>query len=363
MATTYKTLTSGDRVVTTTDLYTSVAVAQADFSASSAQFSTSSNQTHFVSLTGSDGNVLFDVTVGRSSTVTTGSTAVILAKEQAIYKQMAQTLLGYDSTGSVRKFELDIDTTEGNNILHNAYFLNISRLQMKDEIKKETFKLQISSSNGYNFYLVDKSGSAAVTASQGQTGEYALLYVSSTVATGLGTIGSTNRAQGVVFYQAGLAVISPYIFAQSSSATPPTTVNNTFLANSLGVLGSTASAISGTEDVGELFASSSNDLKNAAYGLYSQIKSIEFQSTTELNSTVYFCRAFNNEFNYSSNPTYLSGSQIYVKNGDPLAEPVSYITTVGLYDDQNQLLAVAKVSEPIKKTPSTEFIARVRLDY
>ena len=362
MATTYKTLTSGDRVVTTTDLYTSVAISQSNFSGSSTQFSTSSNQTHFVSLTGSDGNVLFDVTVGRSSTVTTGSTAAILAKEQAIYKQMAQTLLGYDSTGSVKNFELDIDTTEGNNILHNAYFLNISRLQMKDEIKKETFKLQISSSNGYNFYLVDKSGSAAVTASQGQTGEYALLYVSSTVATGLGTIGSTNRAQGVVFYQAGLAVISPYIFAQSSSATPPTTVNDAFLANSLGVL-SSAPNISGSNDVGESFASSSNDLKNAAYGLYSQIKSIEFQSTTELNSTVYFCRAFNNEFNYSSNPTYLSGSQIYVKNGDPLAEPVSYITTVGLYDDQNQLLAVAKVSEPIKKTPSTEFIARVRLDY
>ena len=46
-----------------------------------------------------------------------------------------------------------------------------------------------------------------------------------------------------------------------------------------------------------------------------------------------------------------------------MAQPVSYITTVGLYDDKNQLLAVAKVSEPIKKTPDTELIARVRLDF
>jgi hypothetical protein len=167
----------------------------------------------------------------------------------------------------------------------------------------------------------------------------------------------------LIFYQAGLAVISPYIFAESSSATPPSDNANNFLANNLGILTPAAPDISSSADVGDLFTSASYDLKNAAYGLYSQIKSIEFQSTTELNSTVYFCRAFNNEFNYSSNPTYLSGSQIYVKNGDPLAEPVSYITTVGLYDDQNQLLAVAKVSEPIKKTPSTEFIARVRLDY
>ena len=43
--------------------------------------------------------------------------------------------------------------------------------------------------------------------------------------------------------------------------------------------------------------------------------------------------------------------------------PVSYITTVGLYNDANELLAVAKLSEPLKKTPDTEFTIRVRLDY
>ena len=108
---------------------------------------------------------------------------------------------------------------------------------------------------------------------------------------------------------------------------------------------------------------SSNSMGDISQGLANRILTASYQAVTELNSTVYFCRAFNSEFNYSSNPTYLSGSEIRVKSGDPMAQPVSYITSVGLYDDKNQLLAVAKLSEPIKKTPDTELIARVRLDF
>ena len=93
-----------------------------------------------------------------------------------------------------------------------------------------------------------------------------------------------------------------------------------------------------------------------------RVYNIEFNNTTELNSTIYFCRAGANEFNFSSNPTYLSDSQIRVKE-TTLDQPVSYITTVGLYSATNELLAVAKVSEPLKKTPDTELTLRVRLDY
>ena len=89
---------------------------------------------------------------------------------------------------------------------------------------------------------------------------------------------------------------------------------------------------------------------------------MQFNNTTELNSTVYFCRANHNEFNYSSNPTYLSSSQIRVKES-ATDTPVAYITTVGLYSDDNELLAVAKLSEPLKKDPTNELTLRVRLDY
>jgi hypothetical protein len=89
---------------------------------------------------------------------------------------------------------------------------------------------------------------------------------------------------------------------------------------------------------------------------------VEFNNTTELNSSIYFCRVNHNEYNYSANPTYLSSSKIVVKEQTTDA-PVSYVTTVGLYSSDNELLAVAKLSEPLKKDPNNELILRVRLDY
>ena len=89
---------------------------------------------------------------------------------------------------------------------------------------------------------------------------------------------------------------------------------------------------------------------------------VSFNNTTEINSTIYFCRVRHNEFNYSSNPTYVTGSKIRVKN-IASDDPVSYITTVGLYNANNELLAVAKLSEPLRKDPSNELTLRVRLDY
>ena len=58
----------------------------------------------------------------------------------------------------------------------------------------------------------------------------------------------------------------------------------------------------------------------------------------------------------------MSGSKIVVKNV-AADEPKTYITTVGLYSSANELLAIAKLSEPLKKDPSNEITLRVRLDY
>ena len=93
-----------------------------------------------------------------------------------------------------------------------------------------------------------------------------------------------------------------------------------------------------------------------------RVKNLSFNNTTELNSSVYFCRAHHNEFNYSTNPTYLSNSKMVVKSVHT-DSPVSYITSVGLYSADNELLASAKLSEPLKKDPSNELTLRVRLDY
>jgi 5-formaminoimidazole-4-carboxamide-1-beta-D-ribofuranosyl 5'-monophosphate synthetase len=108
---------------------------------------------------------------------------------------------------------------------------------------------------------------------------------------------------------------------------------------------------------------SSSNVDIVADAMRNRIQNISFNNTTELNSTIYFCRANHNEFNYSSNLTYLNGSKIRVKNDDIMVPPRSYATTVGLYSSNNELLAVAKLSEPLKKDPSNELTLRVRLDY
>jgi hypothetical protein len=103
-------------------------------------------------------------------------------------------------------------------------------------------------------------------------------------------------------------------------------------------------------------------LDTFATGLRRRWHDCSFNNTTELNSTIYFCRALNGDFNYSANPTYLTQSQVFVKEQQEDL-PASYFTTVGLYSSDNELLAVAKLSEPIKKTPANEVTLRVRLDY
>jgi len=105
-----------------------------------------------------------------------------------------------------------------------------------------------------------------------------------------------------------------------------------------------------------------SNIETCANSLRNRIYNISFNNTTELNSTVYFCRTNHNEFNYSSNPTYVSGSKIQVKDVS-VDSPVTYVTSIGLYDARKRLVAVAKLSEPIKKTPENEVTFRVRLDY
>jgi len=121
-----------------------------------------------------------------------------------------------------------------------------------------------------------------------------------------------------------------------------------------------SSTETGTETISDMLTGSS--IEASADALRNRIYNIQFNNTTELNSTIYFCRVNHNEFNYSTNPTYTSGSQIVVKdNKNDLS--TTYITTVGLYNANNELLAVAKTSEPLVKTPEDELTIRVRLDY
>ena len=85
-------------------------------------------------------------------------------------------------------------------------------------------------------------------------------------------------------------------------------------------------------------------------------------SEEKISSQFYFVRARNNEFNYTTNPSYIddTGNLNFVSMID---NPKTFITTVGLYNDNGDLVAVAKISQPIVKDFTKEALIRVKLDY
>jgi len=188
-----------------------------------------------------------------------------------------------------------------------------------------------------------------------------------------------DRKVGLIFYQAGVVVLSPFMFERylntsTDEGYDPTGTNAGKLPightdGDCNVARPILANIS-TVDYPVDTLLNSQSLDAAATALRKRINKMAFNNTTELNSTIYFCRASHNDFNYSSNPTYTGpdagtgtgSSKIRVKENQTDA-PVSYITTVGLYSADNELLAVAKLSEPLRKDPTNEMVLRVRLDY
>ena len=77
---------------------------------------------------------------------------------------------------------------------------------------------------------------------------------------------------------------------------------------------------------------------------------------------VYFTIIKNSEFNYTSNPSFIDAEGT-LNFASMVDMPRVYITTVGLYSDNGDLLAVAKLSQPLAKDFTREALVRVKLDY
>jgi hypothetical protein len=99
------------------------------------------------------------------------------------------------------------------------------------------------------------------------------------------------------------------------------------------------------------------------YTALSGAANFKLNSQENITSDYIFIRARNSEFNYSENPSFISGSTGEVLYNDFINAPQTFITTVGLYNDSNELLAVAKLSKPLKKDFTKEALIRVKLDF
>ena len=264
-------------------------------------------------------SALLDMTMGISSaSLWANYAATFLPNEkQRVYKEMARYLLGSDSQA------FNFNNTNYN----ECFFLLVKRRLFKDEIKKGTFSMNLQVQGGVNDTITLTDVGAAGNYDTTPGGDMGAIYSGSTV------IGS-------IFYNAGIVVFPTGVFVGATST------NNVAWSGSL--------ALSGVQ---------SGNIDQAVDGLRNRINQVNFQNQTNLHSTIYFCRALNSEFNYSTNPSFTDTSNRIIPTSGTDNQTRSYITTVGLYDVNDQLLAVAKLSQPVKKSPDSEVTVRVKLSY
>ena len=108
---------------------------------------------------------------------------------------------------------------------------------------------------------------------------------------------------------------------------------------------------------------SANSNDNVPSHVLNWFQEFELLSQETISSNFLFIRPRSSEFNYSSNPSYVDSTTGEVLYEDFINNPKSYITTIGIYNDSNELLAVAKLSKPLEKNSTKEALVRVKLDF
>jgi len=268
-------------------------------------------------------SALMDMTYGHSTgSDVNGYTETFMAEEKRrTYREMAGLLLG--GSDSIFSF--------GGVSFHELFFLILKRRIYKDEVRKGNLNLEIQVTGSVDDVLsLTDAGSTSVF-TVGPAGDEASLFSGST-------------AVGKVWYNAGIVAFTTASFLNVGND------KNMYW--------------SGSDVPRELDAVAvSGNLDHIVDGLRNRINNLQFHNQTNLHSTIYFCRALNSDFNYSTNPTFVdTDGRILPTSGTENATR-TYPTTVGLYDINNNLLAVAKSSESVKKSPDSEIIYRIRLSY
>jgi hypothetical protein len=120
---------------------------------------------------------------------------------------------------------------------------------------------------------------------------------------------------------------------------------------------------SGSSYSGSLSYDSNANANAQLYRAISASANFKLNSEETITSDFIFVRPRSSEYNYSENPSFISGSTGEVLYPSFINNPQVYITTVGLYNDTNELLAVAKLSRPLLKDFTKEALIRVKLDF
>jgi hypothetical protein len=224
---------------------------------------------------------------------------------------------------------------DGTNLLSpdDFYVLSIDRARYKESIFPGTFNIKISGSGGV-INLTDNSNDVTLQTFLGSSRVFQIVSGSNGNAISSGGFVDNSGSYGLLFPELGTIILNPAAINQSISVAPTTTAN----ANNSVNYSKVFDAIK----------------KGGAFTVNSQ---------ETITSDYVFCRARNAEFNYSSNPSFISGSTGEVVYNQFINNPQVYMTTVGMYNDANECVAVAKLSRPLLKDFTKESLIRVKLDF
>jgi len=226
---------------------------------------------------------------------------------------------------------------DGTNSISSSIFwaLSVERACYKEAFFPGSLNIKLKGPSG-TVSLTDNSSTQTIGTFIGATRVFQLISGSNGVPYDNITGYVTNSGSyGLVFPDLGTILLNPYALSQTTGITPSRTSNSDGLNSRL------------------LYNAIADPLAS----------SFQLNAEETITSDYVFVRARNSEFNYSENPSFISGSTGEVIYDNFINSPQTYITTVGLYNDTNELLAVAKLSRPLLKDFTKESLMRIKLDF
>ena len=225
----------------------------------------------------------------------------------------------------------------GNNTFTTTdfYVLSIDRARYKESLFPGSLNLTLGTSTT-TIHLTDNSKDVTVNTFIGSSRVYQLVSGSNGTSGTLANSGmiANSGSYGLVFPELGTILLNPEALNEYAGISTVRTAN------------------------------SANGVNNQTlFQAISTGGNFKLNSQETITSDYIFTRARNSEFNYTQNPTFISGSTGEVIYSNFINNPQTYITTIGMYNDSNELLAVAKLSRPLIKDFTKEALVRVKLDF
>ena len=273
--------------------------------------------------------------------LTTSDTSTLASK--ATYAQYKSILLDAgDDT-----FTFYSSSAAGTHDSDDIYVINVARARYKEKMDAGNWSLKLSGSNGISTFI-DDSGKK-FSDSVGKSGRVfnvcsgSLNLGTENEATVNTLTASTGQGLGLFYPDQGLVILNPSAVHSIIGTSIDSGSNN----------GKSVSSLQTYEGKNHFL-------------LHEAIRGggdFEARRTENVSTSHYFVRATNREFNFSNNPTFVTGSDGSFAESTFETDPKTFISTIGLYNDSNEILAVAKTSQPVPKSFDKEVLIKVKLDF